>query len=77
MSEEKKSGVQNTVELLNKLHLARVEGLTHIQRLIPYLQYRKEAAKKYFHPDGDETTRANYADIVLEYNKEIIAILGL
>lgn len=77
MSTENQSGVQYTVELLNKLYLARTDGMTHIQRLIPYLQYREAAANMYLESDGDETKKSIYAETVLNCNKEIIAILGL
>lgn len=77
MSTENQSGVQYAVELLNKLYLARTDGMTHIQRLIPYLQYREAAANRYFQSDVDEATKNEFVEIVMNCNKQIIAILGL
>lgn len=77
MANENQSALESVVEMENKMNVARINGMTHIQLLIPYLQYREEAAKKYFHPDGTPESRQNYGEIILHCNKEIIKLLGL
>lgn len=77
MANENQSALVDVMEMEQKMNAARTNGMTHIQRLIPYLQYREKAAEKYWHPDGTAETRKNFGQVILHCNKEIKEILGL
>lgn len=75
------SAAQNILHEQEKRAIAYTPGLTLIARLIPYLEYREVAARKYFdYPKEigiDQTTKDELGKMIEHCNEEIIKLLGL
>lgn len=76
---EQQSAVVNQMEIESKMHIAYKGGLKTLAQLIPYLEYREHAARKYFESSNLLTTeeRQAYIDMVNRINEDIIKIMGL
>lgn len=81
MGQENQSAVQSIIHEQNKMAIAITPGTTLIERLIPYLEYRELAARRYFdYPKDvsiDQTSKDELAKLVENCNEEIKKILGL
>jgi len=71
--------VSNLMEVENKMHIAYTGGMRTISHIIPYLEQRQMAAKRYFESSGMLTAdeRKNYIELVECLNNDIKKIMGL
>lgn len=81
MKQENNSAAQNILHEQEKMAVAITPGTILIARLVPYLECRELAAKKYFDYTTDMRVDQVFKDELLKMvdhcNDEIIKILGL
>lgn len=76
MSEETATGVKSILRELERDGIAASSVSTQIAKLIPYLQYRKEVARK-LDGAGMGKTRDELHQIIEHCNTQIKEILGI
>lgn len=75
--ENEKTGVQNTVDDLNKIYIAVEPGTRLISRIIPYLEMREVTARKYLSAHGMQEHQDECLKQIVQINIQIATILGL
>lgn len=75
----KQSAVVSMVDIENKMMAAYGDQLKIIDHIIPLLEYRKEAARKYYEygRQMNEDERKNFISIVEHCNNDIKKVMGL
>ena len=71
------SAVSNLMEREGKMMIAHQDDLKTIQHLIPYLQHRKETAKRYYRGGLNEEAKEQLFELLTHINKEIAKIIGI